>query len=237
MFLSGQALAEAHTSRYSSDSVTMINACTCPTEAISSRSEDLDCKCAVAAIEEVACLPFKNHELFMLVRELELQLEKERMARGQRDQPSEQGKANVSNTSNTGTPGGETESATEKSLDSLYTSQAYRMLAERSMDDGQAQEAAICFDKAYAQGLNYLPDRYSPLKNTSKYVVETPSSMSMEAYVAILVQNFRGYTLNLCHATTLYTVTQNLTEPGRCLQEHLVLTSRREHTRTVVHEN
>lgn len=124
-------------------------ACTCSTEGNCPSREEPSHRLDVAALDEIAAVPFMDNELFVCIRELE--------------QLHQQEGVEDSNADDTEFPNDETYHEAETSLEAVYTSQAYRILAEQSMDKGLTQEAAVQFEEAYREGSSYLPDRCPPL--------------------------------------------------------------------------
>lgn len=141
-------MAEAYAARYSGGSTAVGCACTCSADAAEGDippSHDLSHHLDVAALDEVATVPFMDNELFVFIRELE------QLRQQEETEKSHAGDVEISH--------GETYRKAETSLEAVYTSQAFRILAEQSMDKGLTQEAANQFDEAYREGSSYLPDR------------------------------------------------------------------------------
>lgn len=105
----------------------------------------------VAALDDIASVPFMDNELFVLIRMLEQQHGREEMG-----EPS---------SGDVERPDGAISEDPASSLESVLTSQAYRILAEQSMDEGLAQEAANYFDEAYSEGSGHLPGRCPPVES------------------------------------------------------------------------
>lgn len=136
--------------------------CTCLAEVgeDNSSNEEMENVSAAMAVEEVSTVPFVDNYLFTLLRKLEAQLETEaRQSKLRSSMPSTEGDGNEDDTADLDRQSGQVESEARVSLDSLHVSQTYRMRAERSMKQGLADEAAVSFDEAYAEGVGYLPDR------------------------------------------------------------------------------
>lgn len=154
-----QALAEAHAARYSNALGAVGTACTCSVEGENASSEEMAHAAAALAVDEVAAVAFVGNELFMLIRELEVQLEREgKQSEPRSNLPTEEG-ADEENDANVGKQSHQAACEARTSLGALRLSHTYRMLAEESMDRGQADEAAALYDEAYTEGVGYVPNR------------------------------------------------------------------------------
>lgn len=123
-------------------------------------NEEMGNVLAAMAVEEVSTVPFADHDLFTLLRKLEAQLESEEgQSKLRSSAPSTEGNDNEDETADLDPQNEQLESEARVSLDSLHVSQTYRMRAERSIEQGLADEAASSFDEAYAEGVGHLPDR------------------------------------------------------------------------------
>lgn len=97
---------------------------------------------AVAALDEIAVMSFMDNELLMLIRELE----KRRERKMGELSPGVEGTD-------------ETPEDLEAMLESLLSSQFYRMIAEQYLEEDSPHEAARWYDEAYNVGTSILPAR------------------------------------------------------------------------------
>lgn len=139
-----QAMSESYAARYSGGSMKTADFCMCSARS-DIPSEQQGLCAAMAALDEIVALPFKDNKLFMLLTKLEERLGQEKGT----EKPSD---AAVQATDNT-------YEDPEVALEAVLTSQAYRIRADQHMENGRTQEAATCFDEAHSEGDGYLPDR------------------------------------------------------------------------------
>lgn len=143
-------------------------ACTCSAEGEDDLNEEVAHAAAALAVDEVATVPFVSDELFMLFRELAVQLEgggKQIEPQSNRLAEESPDKESCANDVNVGKRSRQAACEEGGSLDALHLSHGYRMLAEQSMKEGHADEAAAFYDEAYTEGLGYLPNRCVLLAN------------------------------------------------------------------------
>ncbi|CAM9122880.1 unnamed protein product [Ascophyllum nodosum] len=146
-----QALTEVFRSRCTGRLVKDDGVCKCSAARDKPSSSEARHDAAMAALDEIAMVSFMDNDLLMMIRALE----------GQRQQ--KEGKAPVATglevTDDTDGPDGNTSQDPEAMLESLLTSQFYRMLAEQYLEGGSPHEAAKWYDEAYREGAALLPGR------------------------------------------------------------------------------
>ena len=150
--LHSQAMTEVFRSRCTGRLVKDDGVCKCSAARDKPSSSEARHDAAMAALDEIAMVSFMDNDLLMMIRALE----------GQRQQ--KEGKAPVATglevTDDTDGPDGNTSQDPEAMLESLLTSQFYRMLAEQYLEGGSPHEAAKWYDEAYREGAALLPGRY-----------------------------------------------------------------------------
>lgn len=108
-------------------------------------SQELSRRLDVAALDYISAVPFMDNELFVLLRTLE--------------QPRERQGAKESTDSGVRLPDDKLCEEPEIALECVLTSQAYRTLAEQSVEKGLTGLGANFFSEAISQGSAYLPGR------------------------------------------------------------------------------
>lgn len=113
----------------------------------------------MAALAELAAVPFLDNELFMLIRALHRLL----LSAPEQGEEEEEGKTTSSRgtTAAVAPPGGDAGKICENPeacLESVLTSRAFRTLAEQSMDRGLDGKAAAFLDEAIGQMEAFLEE-------------------------------------------------------------------------------
>lgn len=139
---------------HSNELVNFGGTCTCSTSSDSPQTEEKLNRSIGEALNIISSVPFMDNEMFTLIKALEHSI-------GQVD-AKEAGKAKKMKSIQL--PDGRICEDPEIWLESVFTSQAYRMLGEQSADKGQAEKADKHFEEAYSEGSGYLPARYQPVE-------------------------------------------------------------------------
>lgn len=123
----------------------------------SSPCQELSRRLDVAALDYISAVPFMDNEFFELIRALE--------------QPRLWQGAKEAIDSVVRLPDGKMCKEPDVALECVLTSQAYRTLAEQSVEKGLARLGANYFNDAISQGSDYLPGRYVAIKQCSIDVI------------------------------------------------------------------
>lgn len=116
-------------------------------------SQELSRRLDVAALDHMSAVPFMGNELFELIRALQ--------------QPRERQGAKESTDSGVRLPDGKICDEPDVALECVLTCQAYRTLAEQSVEKGLAGLGANFFNEAISYGSGYLPGRCAATEQCS----------------------------------------------------------------------
>lgn len=156
LFLVQQALTEAFDARYCAESASgggdgATPACACSPAAETSDEPSRRRRIEAAALAEFAAVPFLNNELFVLIRALQRLL----TCAPKEEEEGGGGVSTNGRPDDVVAPPGDGDKAgcedPEACLESVLTSQAFRVLAEQSMDRGLDREAAAFLGEAISQ--------------------------------------------------------------------------------------